>query len=68
MRVKDFMIPKDQVATVSVSASLKEAGKLIVSKHIGSVLVVDEHAKPVGIITKTDLVRAFVEVNQQMHL
>jgi len=37
---------------------LADASKLIVERHIGSVIVVDSNYEPVGIITKTDLVRA----------
>ncbi|EFC48435.1 predicted protein [Naegleria gruberi] len=79
MKVKLFMIPKEkvnnQVACVEESASLEQASKIIVEKHIGSVVVVNSLHDPVGIITKTDLVKAgFVEglpsstpVTQIMH-
>ena len=64
-----------KVASVSESQTLGDASKLIVERHIGSVIVVNSSNIPVGIITKTDLVRAgFVEglptstlVTQIMH-
>ncbi|KAG2383636.1 hypothetical protein C9374_004307 [Naegleria lovaniensis] len=58
MKVKLFMIPKDKVASVPLTATLADASKLIVERKIGSVVVVNDSGEPVGIITKSDLVRA----------
>lgn len=61
MRVKDFMVPKDKVVSVKSGNSIREAGRIIIEKKIGSVIVTDETGtKPVGIITRTELVKSYV--------
>jgi CBS domain-containing protein len=53
------MIPADKVCKVAVTDTIAAAIDAIVDRHISSVLVVDDESKPVGIITKTDLVKAY---------
>ncbi|EFC42466.1 predicted protein [Naegleria gruberi] len=60
MHVKNFMIPAKQVITASPSSSLTEVGSLMVTNHIGCVLIV-ENSKPIGIITKSDMVKYYLE-------
>eukprot|EP00761_Pharyngomonas_kirbyi_P011327 gb/GECH01011352.1/.p1 GENE.gb/GECH01011352.1/~~gb/GECH01011352.1/.p1 ORF type:complete len:142 (+),score=33.13 gb/GECH01011352.1/:1-426(+) len=60
MKVSRFMTPKDKVSTCSKDTLVKDIAKVMLDKHIGSYVVL-ENDKAVGIITKTDLVRsAFV--------
>lgn len=49
------------VVSVTPTTMLEEAANLLVKHKIGGLPVVDR-GKPVGIITATDLLRAFVEV------
>ncbi|KAL9647252.1 hypothetical protein ABK040_012604 [Willaertia magna] len=64
MKVKQFMVTKDKVACVNINATLADASKIIVEKHIGSVVVLDNSMQPVGIVTKTDLVKAGFVLNK----
>ncbi len=56
IRVKDLMSPG--VATIKRSASLAEATKVMTERGIGSLIVVDETGRMVGIITERDVLRA----------
>ena len=66
MHVSGFMIYKKDVATALPTESLKEAGTKILEKNIGCLVVVEEKGgndmdqAAVGIVTKTDLVAAYV--------
>ena len=44
------------VATVPPEASVADAARLMRERHIGSVVVLDESLKPVGIVTDRDIV------------
>jgi CBS domain-containing protein len=68
MKVKHFMIPKDEIITVRRTTNLKEAAQVMIENNIGSLLVVDCVNNPVGFVTKTDFVRAFLtgESNQSI--
>ncbi len=46
---------KKDVITVSPKASLLEAARLMRSRHVGSVIVVNEH-RPIGILTDRDII------------
>ncbi|NPA05391.1 MAG: CBS domain-containing protein [Crenarchaeota archaeon] len=59
IRVLEYMT-RDPV-TVKPSDSLKTAARLMVEKGVGGLPVVDEDGKLIGIISKTDLVHAFME-------
>ena len=43
------------VVTISPDATVLEAAKLMYSKHIGSLVVID-HSRPIGILTDRDIV------------
>mgnify|MGYP006781371559 CR=1 FL=1 len=46
---------KKNVVSVPVTATIREAAAIIVSKHIGLLPVVDKNEKPVGVIGMRDL-------------
>ena len=52
------MVPSDKVKTVSPNTPVEEAMELVLENKIGSIVVI-EHQSPVGIITKSDVVKAY---------
>ncbi|MEK7633260.1 MAG: CBS domain-containing protein [Patescibacteria group bacterium] len=58
-RVKNF--EKSYVLTLSKDRLLVEAINLIVSKKIGSVIIVDKERHPLGIITTRDILRFYID-------
>jgi CBS domain-containing protein len=54
LRVSDVMVR--EVVTAGKNTPLKEAANSMYEKRVGSVVVVDEAGKPVGIVTERDLV------------
>jgi CBS domain-containing protein len=51
----------NELITISGEASIKEAAEVMLEHHIGSIIVV-ENGKPIGIVTKSDLLsRVLVE-------
>jgi len=44
----------NELITISGEASIKEAAEVMLEHHIGSIIVV-ENGKPIGIVTKSDL-------------
>lgn len=59
LRVEDIMI-RDVVA-VKRDTPVPEIAKLMLDKNIGSVLVVDDNGKLIGIVTERDLVYAIAK-------
>lgn len=59
LRVEDIMVSPPVV--VDRNTSIREAAKIMYEKRIGSVLVVDESMKLVGIVTERDIVFACSE-------
>jgi CBS domain-containing protein len=60
MRINTFMIPFDRCVTCTSSTSLAEVGETMSQRSIGCVVVVSG-GKPVGVITKSDLLRALFQ-------
>jgi CBS domain-containing protein len=56
MKIEELMTR--DVATCSAEDSLEHAAKLMWDRDVGCVVVVDEHRKPVGMITDRDLAMA----------
>lgn len=56
--VEDIMV--SPVITIDANADLREAAKLMVERRIGALPVTDAHHGLAGIITETDLLKAFV--------
>ena len=63
LKVKNFA--KSYVLTLTKDHLLSEALNLILTKKIGSVVVVDEKKHPLGIITTRDLLRFLVKKEQE---
>ena len=51
----------EELKTITPETTIPAAAKLMVEHKIGALLVVDSGGRLVGIITETDLLRAFVE-------
>ena len=58
IQVADIMVRS--VRTISEGALIKEAARIMVEKRIGALPVTDSKGKLVGIITESDILRAFV--------
>jgi len=58
MKVKDILKDKgSEVITIKAEATAYEAIRTLVEKNIGSLLVLDENGKIVGIITERDILK-----------
>ncbi len=53
------------VVTVGPDTSLSKLARMMIDAHIHRVIVVDEHHKPVGIVTSTDLLAALAHAEGQ---
>lgn len=64
MKVGNFMIPLEKIITINENDTIANAAELILSGHIGSLLVVkkrgDDTPLACGLITKTDLLRFYM--------
>ena len=60
LKVSDIMT--HQVLTISPDAPIEDAASLLVSRRIGGLPVVDASGALVGVITETDIFKAFVEL------
>ena len=58
MRVSGFMKPADKVVTAASTDSVRQVMQSMLSNKISSVVVKDE-SEPLGIITKSDLMKAY---------
>jgi len=54
------MVPKDKVVSLHANDTIRQAGQLIIDKRIGSVIVLGDAGEPLGIVTRTELVKAYV--------
>lgn len=59
MQVKDIMTKK--IVTISPDATVEEAALLMYNNKIGGLVVVDPTQAVVGILTETDIFKAFVD-------
>ncbi|MGL5512242.1 MAG: CBS and ACT domain-containing protein [Sporomusa sp.] len=59
MQVKDIMTRK--VLTINVAATIEEAALVMYNCKIGGLIVVDDTGAVVGILTETDIFKAFVD-------
>jgi CBS domain-containing protein len=55
MKAKDVMV--SPVVTISEEASLEEAARRMLENRVGSLLVVDQEGRLVGIVTETDFLK-----------
>jgi len=58
MLIYEFMAPADQIITCAPSDSIESVVDKVLEHKISAVIVVEDN-KAVGIVTKTDLTRAF---------
>ncbi len=54
--VKEYM--KEGVVSAQRKSTIKEVAKIMTEKNVGSVIIVDESGKPIGIATERDIVRS----------
>jgi acetoin utilization protein AcuB len=60
LKVKDIMIKKDQVITITGDKTIERAAKVMTENQIGCLPIVEDDQKTiVGILTETDLLLAF---------
>lgn len=64
LQVKDIMTTS--VVSLPVNAKASEAFKVMMSNNIGRVLVIDSAGSVVGILSRTDLMRAMMLSNEQL--
>ena len=55
LAVSDLM--RQKVDTIEETASIQETAKKMKDKKVSSLLVIDRHGKPIGLVTERDLVR-----------
>ncbi len=60
--VKDIMIR--DVKTIEMSATMAEAAKLMKKNRIGSLVVIDNNLRPIGIITERDFAYKIIAENK----
>lgn len=60
LHVKDVMT--EQVISASPDMPIEDAAQLMVTRKIGGLPVVDAHGAVIGVITETDIFRAFTEL------
>jgi CBS domain-containing protein len=60
MRVSGFMVPAEKVVCCDPKDSIRKVMDLLLEHKIGAVVVLKDNV-PLGIVTKTDLVRAYQE-------
>ena len=60
--VKDIMIR--DVKTIEMSATMAEAAKLMKKNRIGSLVVIDNSSRPIGIITERDFAYKIIAENK----
>jgi len=65
LRVQDIMT--EEVITSAPNAFIEEAARLMADNKIGGLPVVDEDNHVVGVITETDVFRAFIEIYRAGH-
>uniref|UniRef100_A0A7S3LFN4 CBS domain-containing protein n=1 Tax=Amphora coffeiformis TaxID=265554 RepID=A0A7S3LFN4_9STRA len=59
MKVSSFMVPKNQVISCAPEDTLEKAMNLMLDSIIGSIVVLSSDGAPIGIVTKTDLLRGW---------
>ncbi|OCT12883.1 inosine-5-monophosphate dehydrogenase [Paenibacillus pectinilyticus] len=55
MEIKSFLLPKDKVAYLSTSASMKDAIDRLEACHYTAIPIIDENGKYVGTLAEGDL-------------
>jgi CBS domain-containing protein len=69
MQISTILATKGRtVVTVTPDQTVREAVALLVDKHIGAVVVVDEIGRPVGIVSERDVIRELAQNDQALSL
>jgi CBS domain-containing protein len=55
MQVKELLLDKKEPVTIKRHDSIESAMRLLIDNKIGSLIVVDSDAKPIGIVTERDI-------------
>jgi CBS domain-containing protein len=65
MQISTILATKGRtVVTVTPDQTVREAVALLVEKHIGAVVVIDETGRPVGIVSERDIIRELAQNDQ----
>ena len=65
MQISTILATKGRtVVTVTPDQAVREAVALLVEKHIGAVVVIDETGRPVGIVSERDIIRELAQNDQ----
>jgi CBS domain-containing protein len=72
MQISTILATKGStVVTVRPNQTVREAVALLVEKHIGAVVVIDEAGHPVGIVSERDIMRLIAQndkaLNEPVH-
>ncbi len=68
MQISTILATKGRtVITVTPDQTVREAVALLVEKHIGAVVVIDETGCPVGIVSERDIVRVLAQNEQVLN-
>eukprot|EP01080_Neovahlkampfia_damariscottae_P007510 gene7510-11834_t len=63
MKVKTFMVEVPKIIFVSDKVTIQQAGKTLLEKHVGSLLVLDSKEEKrviAGIVTKSDVIEGYL--------
>ena len=62
MQISTILATKGRtVVTVTPDQTVREAVALLVDKHIGAVVVIDETGRPAGIVSERDIIRELAQ-------
>lgn len=53
------MVPADKVVTCKPNDSIRHVSELLLKHNIGAVVVMNETNMPMGLVTKTDILKAY---------
>jgi CBS domain-containing protein len=57
LKIKDILCKK--VVTAKEDISIQQAVELLNERHVGSIIIVDDEQRPIGIFTERDAIRVF---------
>jgi len=62
LKIRDVMT--FPVITQSINSTVSEAASTMCAHNIGSLIIIDSHEKPVGIVTERDMLRKVIMTNR----
>ena len=60
-KVAQIMAPQEQLATARPETPMLDVAKLIVTREVGCIPVLDARNQPIGILTQKDVMAALVD-------